>query len=402
MRLYCAALFAASALAGNAQLLSLASRAQSDFERVALVAQPQLDDATACIQSQAALLPVALPPELAVVYYRKGYCTLVGALVGHEPAGFPPAAAAFDKAIAASAPPVSSGLLVMASIARLEGSLDQATLDRAQGTLARAIAQSSCGNSAIMDDAVCHGDLSLAHLWIGWVDWRDGNLIGAAREFALAPPSAWADWIAGMRLFDNRHFDRAARRYQAAIDRWPSERSELFWPQPDIGLMLTDLGGAQLLAGDPAAAIATLDRAIKDDPQHARTFYLRARAKELTGQAEAAETDYSLASRTAFASAHDLASGEAHFYRGILLYRRKDFPRAEAEFASALNFDIPQSLRADTDAWRHLAAVASGSCGASRQELARSLGIVSPYFPRREAQAAIAACTVTAWAVPAK
>jgi Tfp pilus assembly protein PilF len=163
-----------------------------------------------------------------------------------------------------------------------------------------------------------------------------------------------------------------------------------------MGLMLIDLGGAQLAAGDPAAAIASLDRALKEDSTHASAFYLRARAKELAGQLEAAQSDYNLASRTAFAAAKDLASGEAHFYRGILLYRRRDFSRAEGEFSSALNLEIPAGLRADASAWRHLAAAASGSCGASRDQLAGALGIVSPYFPRDEAQAAIGACAATA------
>src|SRR5207302_10704757 len=96
--------------------------------------------------------------------------------------------------------------------------------------------------------------------------------------------------------------------------------------------------------------------------------------------------DYNLASRTAFANAKDLASGEAHLYRGILLYRRKDFARAEDEFASALNFEIPETLRADAQAWRHLAAVASGSCASAKEFLDRTLPGVSPYFPKNEAR----------------
>ena len=152
------------------------------------------------------------------------------------------------------------------------------------------------------------------------------------------------------------------------------------------------MGGAQTLAGDPAAAIVTLDRALEASPPSARAFFLRARAKELAGQPEPALADYNLASRTAFAEATSLASGEAHLYRGILLYRRKDYIRAEEEFAGALNFDIPPSLRPDASAWRHLSAVASGFCGASLQYLERSLSSVSPFFPKAEAEALAAAC----------
>jgi len=99
-----------------------------------------------------------------------------------------------------------------------------------------------------------------------------------------------------------------------------------------------------------------------------------------------------LASRTAFAAAPGKPSGEAHFYRGILLYRRADWPRAEDEFADALNFDIPAAMRSDASAWRNLAAVVGGSCGASRGSLERSLTTVSPDFPKDDARLALAAC----------
>ena len=155
--------------------------------------------------------------------------------------------------------------------------------------------------------------------------------------------------------------------------------------------LLTDLGGAQILTGAPKVAIATLDRALEASPK-GRAYFLRARAKELAGQSEAALADYNLASRAAFAEAQGLASGEAHLYRGILLYRRKDYVRAEEEFSSALNFDISPALRPDASAWRHLSAVASGSCGASREYLERSFASVSPYFPKAEAKAVAAAC----------
>jgi tetratricopeptide (TPR) repeat protein len=138
--------------------------------------------------------------------------------------------------------------------------------------------------------------------------------------------------------------------------------------------------------------VTTLNHALQPSPR-ARAYFLRARAEELTGQAEAALADYNLASRTAFADANDLSSGEAHLYRGILYYRRKDYVRAEGEFASALNFDIPSTLRPDATAWRHLAAVASGFCEASRRYLEESLSSVSPYFPKAEAQALAAGCS---------
>ena len=85
---------------------------------------------------------------------------------------------------------------------------------------------------------------------------------------------------------------------------------------PELSKAYADLGGAELLAGDEAAAIASLNQSAKEDPSDARSLYLRARAKELSGQMEGALADYNLASRNAFAAAKELASGEAHLYRG--------------------------------------------------------------------------------------
>ena len=140
-------------------------------------------------------------------------------------------------------------------------------------------------------------------------------------------------------------------------------------PRPQYAVALTDWGGAHLLAGDLAGAIVTLDASLQAESANAHALFLRARAKELSGKKDAALADYNLASRTAFAAAQDLASGEAHLYRGIVLFRRKDFARAEEEFASALNFEMTDSLLPDARAWRHLSAVAGGSCGPARQSL---------------------------------
>jgi tetratricopeptide (TPR) repeat protein len=148
-----------------------------------------------------------------------------------------------------------------------------------------------------------------------------------------------------------------------------------------------------MLAGDLPGAISTLDASLQAEPANAHALFLRARAKELSGQKDAALTDYNMASRTAFAAAQDLASGEAHLYRGIVLFRRKDFARAEEEFASALNFVMTDALLPDARAWRHLSAVAAGSCGPARQSLSAALSTVSPFFPRDEARSMAAACS---------
>src|SRR5215469_15355730 len=93
-------LLAATALfAADEQQIALMLKAQSDFDRVQLAATPPLRDAATCIQTQAALLTVALPEDVPMVHFRKGYCTLANATITRDPADFKNAAAEFDKAI---------------------------------------------------------------------------------------------------------------------------------------------------------------------------------------------------------------------------------------------------------------------------------------------------------------
>jgi tetratricopeptide (TPR) repeat protein len=170
-------------------------------------------------------------------------------------------------------------------------------------------------------------------------------------------------------------------------------------PPIDLASAYVELGGAQFLAGDKTGAVATLNQAVKASPLNARALFLRARAKESSGQTDGAVSDYSLAARTAFANTQDLASGEGHLYRGILLYRRKAFEQAEDEFSSALNFAIPADLRADAVGWRRMSAVAGGSCGVGRKYLEEALPKVSPYFPGDEARALMSSCETSARAI---
>ena len=76
---------------------------------------------------------------------------------------------------------------------------------------------------------------------------------------------------------------------------------------------------------------------------------------------------------------------------GVALYRKKDYTRAEQEFSSALNFDSGPA-REDAVAWRHMAAVAAGSCGPSATLLEQSMSGASSYFPKDEAEALLKHC----------
>jgi len=395
------------------QQLALVLRAQTDFDRAALAAVPQLPDTARCIQSQAALLSVARPSELSLIHYRKGFCTLAGATVTNSAAEFRDAAGEFDKAIEtwpertlggpknSGAEPVSSGLRVLAAVARLQADRDPDTLNKERHEIEATVEPAVCGSN-IMSATYCQGLVQTGRDWLGWMAFQRDDLYEAAHDFAAVPEMPWAQWVAGHQAFADRKYGEAAAHDRRAVDAWiTAERGhaasmrERLEPPVNVPEALTDLGGAQLLSGDLAGATASLDAALKDNPMLARAAYLRACVEETSGNAAPALADYNLAARTAFANAQELASGEAHLYRGILMYRRKDYAHAENEFASALNFDIPPALKPDAVAWRHLAAVEGGTCGSERQYLEESLAAVSPYFPKQEARAAAGTCPLT-------
>jgi tetratricopeptide (TPR) repeat protein len=170
---------------------------------------------------------------------------------------------------------------------------------------------------------------------------------------------------------------------------------ERLGPPIDLSASYAELGGSQLLAGDAAGALATLNQSLRYDSTNARALFLRARAQDAAGRTDAAIADYALAARNALAKANEGSSGEAHVYRGISFYRRKDFTRAEDEFNNALSFEIDPAMRADAVAWRRLAAVAAGSCEVGRKYLEEALPAVSPFFPREEARATMSSCATS-------
>jgi tetratricopeptide (TPR) repeat protein len=401
--------------AADERQLALALQAQADFDRVGAAAMAQPRDTAACIQSQAAVLPGAAPEERALILFRKGYCALAEAALGRDATQFAAAATSFEQALeawparAAAAsrqklPPlqVPSGLRVYAVVSRMEQNAALAPFDAQEAQLAAAVNHPVC-EAVVMTSGACQAALQLGNLWLGWIALQRGETSAAERWFKGAGFSGWPQWVEGQEAFGAGDYRAAARQYGEAADVWrKAERAQALplvqrlSPQPDMAAISVNLGEAQLLSGDARAAIENLDAAVKADPSKARPIYLRARAKEAAGQADAALADYNLASRTAFAAGAGQSSGEAHLYQGILFYQRKDWPRAEDEFADALNFDIPAAMKSDAAAWRHLAAVASGSCGASREYLERSLAAVSPDFPKGEAHSALAACVAAA------
>jgi tetratricopeptide (TPR) repeat protein len=407
-----ALLAATVSFAADEQQLALMLKAQSDFDRVQFAVAPPLRDTATCIQTQAALMTVALPEDLPLVHFRKGYCTLAGATLTHETADFRTAAAEFDKAIEtwpgriAVAPkkklpvePVSSALRVLAQVARLNAGTDDVTVERADREIAAAIEARSCPVS-VMTVAMCGSVLDAGRQWRGWIELKRGNFTEARNDFSPDTARGWLAWATGKYAFRDRNYPVAAAEYRKAVNDWQARGQDQpllvrIAPPVDLAAAYTELGGSQFLAGDKTGAIATLNQAVKAAPASARALFLRARAKESTGQSDSAIADYSLAARTAFADAKD-SSGEGHLYRGILLYRRKSYVQAEDEFSNALNFEITADQRADAVAWRRLSAVAEGSCGAGRKYLEDALPKASPYFPTNEALALMTSCETSA------
>jgi tetratricopeptide (TPR) repeat protein len=393
-----------SVFAADEARLALELKAQTDFERVFLAPAPVLHDTNACIQTQASMAAVATPEELPLVHFRKGYCTLAEATINGESGEFLQAASEFDKATESwaarnlalakkrPAEPLPSIFPVLASISRYKAGKGDGK------EVAAAVAAHTCPVNVTPAER-CEAILTIGREWLGWSALGRDDIDAAAREFP--PNSAWTNWVAGKQAFRDRNYTGAAAAYKRAVEAWESQARtgdapllQRLSPPADLSLGYTELGGAQFLAGDSAAAIASLNQAVRRDATNARALYLRGRAKESAGQQDAAIADYNLAARSALAKSEN-EGGEAHVYRGVSLYRRKEYTAAEDEFTNALNFEISTASRADAVAWRRLAAVASGSCETGRKYLAESLATASPYFPRDEARKAIEACTAT-------
>ena len=400
-KLFLFSLLAAGAWGADQTVLTLTIRAQTDFDRVEGEAFPNVEDTTRCAQSQAQLLPLVRPAEVPLVRFRKGYCEILDARFSGNRGEYRQAAQDFAQAMAAwpaqgLAAPMSSGLEVLSAIARLEAGAEP---DEVKPGLADAQARAACP-AGVMSERLCGDLLRTGRLWQGWIALQQGDLSGAAAVFAQFPGFAWAAWTAGRQAEAAHRYPEAVESLAKAVEAWGLDQrypkpglERILGPRPDVAEATAELGAAQYLAGQFQAAIGTLDAAIKARPDDGRSLFLRGLAREALGESAAALTDYQQASRAAFANPdRPFATGRAHFYRGVWYYRRGAFSQAEDEFSSALNADPGPDLRPDVAAWRQLAAVAGGSCGAAAAELRSAIPSTTARFPRQDAERRLAAC----------
>lgn len=232
-----------AAMAADDVQLALTLKAQTDFDRVQLAAEPQLRETLACIQSQAALLPVASHSEMPVIHFRKGFCSLISGTVSHQPADFQSASAEFQASVQAwparidhpakgvPVERVSAALPVLSAIAILETDPGKAEMDAAAKTIADALAAPSCPAS-VMPDSECRGILEIGRQWEGWIALRENRLDEAARDFSTG---GWPEWVSGRQAFEQRNCKAAEERYRQAIHTWDQLGS-----QPAPGLAVRD------------------------------------------------------------------------------------------------------------------------------------------------------------------
>jgi tetratricopeptide (TPR) repeat protein len=380
--------FAATPFLSGQDAREVSASAARAYQEVARFPAPTAEQTAQCQQEQAIWIARGRTKELPRAHFQRGFCLLIGARLSHDTDSY---RAALSEFAAASSGPE---LQLAAVITRLQGGIEPsqavrelpAALDRA----------ASCPESALAPEA-CPLLTEAGRMWLGVHSLEEGNIEKAAR---LLTVGGWSHWTAGKRAFAARRYAEAAGLYRLAVEAWknsgPMSAGTLLEPAPVLAAALAETGEAEWLAGDARRATTTFSAALRLDDGLARVWFLRGLAREASGAREDALRDFSIASRTALARSHDGQTGEGHYYRGVLLYRRGDFTGAEDEFSIALLSGVPAPARSDASAWRHMAAVAGGACESSLHALDRALDSVSPLFPRGEAGSARNSCATRA------
>ncbi|MBK9168361.1 MAG: tetratricopeptide repeat protein [Bryobacterales bacterium] len=378
----------------QAQGVDPAQKAHQEFEKVFLSQAPPAADTAACVQAHNALLAMGQNPYRHIFNYRKGFCHLAAALESNQAELFRNAARDFAKAVAdwppedlANAQP----LQVLSVIARLEHGRRAAGLPASGKELAAAIEGHACTLSAAMDAATCEQVMAAGRMWLGWLAFRANDLDEAARWLAPLGETAWSEWVASRLRRRAGNPADAIPHLEKAIETWErdgaGDLTARLSPPPDLAEFALETGLAQQGAGRHAEAIRSFAIAERSDPRNSTVLLYRAGSRESLGQDAEALSDYAKAIQIA----RSLGSagwplGSAHFRRGTLLYRARDFAAAQREFTDALESELGDVPRGDVTAWRTMAGVAAGGCQASAGVLETLLPQTSPAFPRQEAE----------------
>jgi tetratricopeptide (TPR) repeat protein len=393
-------LLAASTVFADDQ--AVLSRARTDFDRIRTTATPSLGDVLACVQAEAAALPVAPAEDVPLMHYRKGYCTLIEGALRRDAAEEHRAAGEFENAVKTwpeARGPAPAILRVLSAIALLKAGPDSGDLAKLDAELAVSADGGGCAAGAI-PALECQSALETGRLWRGWIAERQGHLEEAGRIFQEFPNSGWPLWIAGRQSMEARRYTEAVSSLERAVSAWTAAEKYLssalphvLQPAADIPRALRELGEAQYLEGSYEAAITTLNTCLQREPHNPWTIFLRARSEDALGREPAAFSDYDLAGRAALAGSDArYASGDAGFYRAVSMFQRKDYANAEEEFATSLTAGPSPALQPDVIAWWRMTAVAGGSCQASAGLLEASLMTASDFFPKDQARDLIRAC----------
>ncbi len=370
---------------------------------------PEMDETTACVESNAAALALVKADERFLIYYRKGYCELFGALSTEASRGFQAAAQDFTETIAnwpkkaGATPP--RGLRGLIAIAHIEQGRMADSYPDIERDLSQVVNNPGCSPTPLMAVSFCNAVVDTARTWLGWLSYIKNDFPKAA--FLLepllqrSPPTPWATWIAGrMAQRTKDQAAQAAALYEQTLERWSAaEKSRnpdvvtMLGPKLDTSSVHYHLGLADYSRQLYDAAVKQFDACLKESPKNSYAIFLRGRAKEALKLDGAAVEDYAQAAQMAHEN-NDAGwnVGQAHYYRGVLLFRSKDFLRAESEFSNALKSRLGDIPPQDAAAWKALAAVSGSGCRLSVDQLEAAANAATSNFPKASAAGVIFDC----------
>ncbi len=404
LKLLIASLILCAAAFSQIRPSPVVSKADADFDKVDASPIPKIQDTMSCVQSNAAAAAGVRIEEQYLFQYRKGYCELFGAILTGNVDGFHAAATDFGEAVAAwpkktlTEPPAAlSALIVIAKLEQGRAADSSPDLPR---ELEAAIANPNCPATPLMSPAFCAEIVSTAKVWLGWLALRKSDFAKAAASFGSVPGNPWSLWIAARNAQQEKKLAEATDLYEKLLEEWSARQKSsnpdvptLLGPKPEPVAINYQLGVMDYERERFDSSIARLDAVIKVTPQNSYAIFLRARSKDRLQQLNPALDDYLLAAQTAKMNGDtNWNVGQAHYFRGLVFYRLKDFARAESEFSNALASPLSEIPASDVTAWRAMAAVSGGGCKTSTDALESTAQSTTDQFPKAEAAALVINC----------